>query len=177
MRCGIYFYVSCVVELSSEGDSTGIVECLARAHPRFKPKEFNVLTNNSKTHHAASLPPSYSRRFKGVSVLVADDSEDTRQLLKFLLSNEGAVVECAVDGKEALEKATAQKFDLILMDAAMPKVDGCQAIVQLRSLGHDEPILGNFSKYYERRCFRMQDAGCNDFISKPLCKDCSFFDN
>ena len=102
-------------------------------------------------------------------VLVADDGEDTRRMMKFLLEQFGFEVVEASDGYQAVEQAVSAHPDIILMDLAMPVMDGIQAAHAIRR--HDElarvPILAvtAFGDFYDERA---RDAGCNDVIQKPL---------
>ena len=102
-------------------------------------------------------------------VLIADDFKDTRTLTRVILEKFGYEVDEASDGFEAVKKAVEHPPDLILMDIAMPVMDGIQAtqaIRQHRELA-DVPILAvtAYGHYYSERA---RDAGCNDVIQKPI---------
>jgi CheY-like chemotaxis protein len=102
-------------------------------------------------------------------VLIADDFKDTRKLMKLLLEKCGYEVVEACDGYEAVELAVANHPDIILMDIAMPIMDGIQATQAIRR--HRElskiPIIAvtAYGDFYEERA---RDAGCNDVMQKPL---------
>lgn len=104
-----------------------------------------------------------------IMVLVAEDNEDVRAMMKYLLKTYGYEVIEASDGYEAVEMAVESKPDLILMDIAMPVLDGVQAVMAIRQ--HDDlanvPIvaLTAFGEYYAEKAL---EAGCNDVIHKPL---------
>jgi len=105
----------------------------------------------------------------GKRVLVADDFSDSRRLVKFLLEQEGYDVDEAADGYEAVKKAVASRPSLILMDLAMPVMDGIQATQAIR-LHYDlseVPIvaLTAYGDFYKDRA---KQAGCNDIVQKPL---------
>ena len=69
-----------------------------------------------------------SRRNPSVSrILVADDSPDNRLLIAAYLRNEPYQVDFAEDGKEAVEKFTANRYDMVFMDVQMPEMDGLTA--------------------------------------------------
>jgi CheY-like chemotaxis protein len=103
------------------------------------------------------------------TVLVADDFTDTRKLMKLLLEKYGFDVLEAADGYQAVEQAVSEHPDLILMDLAMPVMDGIQATQAIRR--HDDladvPIVAvtAYGDFYNERA---RDAGCNDVIQKPL---------
>jgi CheY-like chemotaxis protein len=102
-------------------------------------------------------------------VLIADDFEDTRRLTKLILEKYGYEVMEASDGFEAVKKAVEQRPDIILMDIAMPVMDGIQATQAIRQ--HEElsqvPILA-LTAYGDFYSERARDAGCNDVVQKPI---------
>ena len=77
-------------------------------------------------------------------ILVADDDPDILQVVRVNLELEGYEVETALDGQEALDKATSQPVDLILLDIMMPRMDGLTALHRIRghaSTGNTSIIL------------------------------------
>jgi CheY-like chemotaxis protein len=112
----------------------------------------------------AEVTGSMSRR-----VLIADDFEDTRRLTKLILEKYGYEVEEARDGFEAVKKAVEHHPDIILMDIAMPVMDGIQATQAIRQHPElsDIPILA-ITAYGDFYSERARDAGCNDVVQKPL---------
>jgi len=102
-------------------------------------------------------------------VLIADDFEDTRRLMKFILEkNDYEVVEAA-DGYEAVKRAVEARPNLILMDIAMPVMDGIQATQAIRKHYDltEVPILA-VTAYGDFYSERARDAGCNAVIQKPV---------
>jgi two-component system cell cycle response regulator DivK len=71
-------------------------------------------------------------------ILVVEDNEDSRELAVKVLKNKGYLVIAAVDGEDAVEKAIAEKPDLILLDISLPKLDGYEVAKKLKSLGVSE---------------------------------------
>jgi PAS domain S-box-containing protein len=111
------------------------------------------------------------RRPRSGKVLVVDDGEANRQLIKLVLTRSGVTVVEAENGQEALERAQADNFDLILMDMQMPVMDGYTAARRLRDRGLTIPIValtGNAMKGDEEKC---HEAGCSGFLSKPVSLD------
>lgn len=111
------------------------------------------------------------KRGKSVSkkILVAEDYDDIRIMMKVCLETYGYDVIEAADGYEAVEKAVEYKPDAILMDLAMPVMDGIQATSAIRK--HSElagiPIVAvtAYADFYD---IRARDVGCNDVIPKPI---------
>ncbi|MEN3354834.1 MAG: two-component system, cell cycle response regulator DivK [Betaproteobacteria bacterium] len=106
-----------------------------------------------------------------MKILVVDDAPDTRDTMKMLLEIQGHHVEVASNGKEAVECASDQLPDLVLMDLTMPVMDGLSATRQLRHLPKTEtmPIVA-VSAYLRDGAWRDRAlaAGCNDCLSKPV---------
>ena len=105
------------------------------------------------------------------TVLIAEDSQDTRVMLKRAFELKGYNVIEAEDGSEALEVVNATRPNLIVVDLNMPVVDGLETIKEIRRLeapGEHVPIVAitAFDVY------GMKDAaleiGCNTYLSKPL---------
>ena len=102
-------------------------------------------------------------------VLVAEDYEDVRKMMKQFFEHDGFEVLEAADGYEAVQKAVAEDPDLIIMDIAMPVMDGIQATTAIRQHEHmsDVPIVA-VTAYADFYCDRARDVGCNDVVSKPV---------
>ena len=102
-------------------------------------------------------------------VLLVEDETDLRKMMKILLELQGYDVIEAADGYEAVEKAVEEDPDLILMDLAMPVMDGIDSARTIRL--HDElidiPIVAvtAYGDFYEDRA---RNAGCTDVLRKPL---------
>jgi CheY-like chemotaxis protein len=102
------------------------------------------------------------------TVLVVEDFDDIRDAMKILVELQGYRVLTATDGREAIEKAREFHPDLILMDLAMPLIDGIEATKQIRSDPSVSaiPIIAvtSFSSFYHDEALA---AGCNSVIEKP----------
>lgn len=102
-------------------------------------------------------------------ILVVDDESDSRDVLRTYLETNGFDVCVAEDGYEAVQKALEEHPDLVIMDMAMPLVDGINSTRTMRQ--HDElqktPIIAltGFGSFYTPRAF---DAGCTEVLSKPV---------
>lgn len=108
------------------------------------------------------------------SVLVVDDSSTFRQLLCMSLARVDGIsasnITEAGDGQEALEKMKERKFDLVLTDIRMPRMDGLELVRQVRgAIGKDElPIVIISTKGSEQEVELGMSAGANGYLSKPI---------
>ena len=101
-------------------------------------------------------------------VLIVDDGEENRELVRLVLENAGLVTVGAENGLEAVKLATAQHFDAVLMDIQMPVMDGYEASTRLRADGLTVPIVAltaDAMKGFEQKCLA---AGCSHYLTKPV---------
>ena len=102
-------------------------------------------------------------------VLVVEDYEGIRRMMKLVLGFRGYQVVEAQNGREAVEKAIEEKPDLILMDIGMPVMDGLDATQDIRA--HSElagvPIVA-LTAYGDFYTDKALAAGCNDVVHKPI---------
>jgi CheY-like chemotaxis protein len=101
-------------------------------------------------------------------ILVAEDNPSNQKLISILLQKKGYEVDIADDGREAIDKAMASTYDLILMDMQMPNVNGYDATRELRNKGCQVPIVAvtaNAMIGDEDHCL---EAGCDGYLSKPI---------
>jgi len=105
----------------------------------------------------------------GKRVLVAEDFDDVRKMMKVFFEHDGFEVLEASDGYEAVQKAVTEHPDLIVMDIAMPVMDGIQATTAIRQHDHmsDVPIVA-LTAYADFYYDRALDVGCNDVVAKPV---------
>lgn len=108
------------------------------------------------------------RPLRGVKILVVDDFEDNRTLMRRLLDYAGAEVELCADGLSSIEKAAGREFDVIFMDVQMPGMDGLQATRKLRETGYDRNIVALTAHSLKEELDRCLAAGCDDFMCKPV---------
>jgi two-component system, cell cycle response regulator DivK len=102
-------------------------------------------------------------------VLVVDDDQDTRDLYAHCLTLCGFAVEQARDGAEGIERAICVRPDVVLMDLAMPRMDGWTATVRLRNEPRTAhlPIIILSAHASDRDRERLLAAGASEFLSKP----------
>jgi CheY-like chemotaxis protein len=104
------------------------------------------------------------------TVLVVEDFEDNRFMMRRLLEMSGYRVVEAVNGEQAVETAVSERPDLILMDLSLPKLDGLAATRRIRK--HDElartPIVAVSA--HDTTDFHADAlaAGCNEYVTKPI---------
>lgn len=109
-----------------------------------------------------------SARLKGRRVLVVEDSEDNRLLVKLLLNRQGMVVDFAENGQVAVERAPGGDYDFVLMDMQMPVMDGYAATRELRDQGLRTPILALTAHAMKEDRARCLSAGCDEYLTKPI---------
>jgi two-component system, cell cycle response regulator DivK len=110
-----------------------------------------------------------TRRPKGPFVLIADDSEDAREMYGEYLATQGYRVVMAADGAEAVERARTCLPDIILMDLQMPRLDGWEAIRLLRSDRRTASILIVAVSAHAHDAARSEAraAGADACLTKP----------
>ena len=118
------------------------------------------------------LEPEEKRELKKTKysgrILVVEDNPTNQLLVETLLAKLGLQFVLACDGVEAVEKAAAEFFDLILMDIQMPNMNGYQAAEALRKKGIETPIVALTAHAMEGDRQKCLDAGCDDYLSKPV---------
>jgi len=102
-------------------------------------------------------------------ILVVEDDPDNRRIVAKVLAVEGYNVVEAMDGLEALSKVKAENPDLILMDLALPNMDGWEATRQLKAdpLTRAIPVVALTAVAMRGDEERARAAGCDDYLSKP----------
>jgi DNA-binding response OmpR family regulator len=109
----------------------------------------------------------------GKKVLVAEDEADIRRLIVYSLKFAGYQVIEALDGQEALDKARAEKPDLILLDVRMPKMNGYDACTALkRETGtQDIPVVFLSARGQDAEIKHGLSLGAEEYILKPFAPD------
>ena len=102
-------------------------------------------------------------------ILVVEDQEDNRQILRDLLASVGYEMFEAHDGQQALGAVTEHKPDLILMDIQLPVMDGYEATRRIKAdpATKDIPIIVVTSYALSGDEAKARDAGCDAYVTKP----------
>ncbi|MDH3558472.1 MAG: response regulator [Deltaproteobacteria bacterium] len=103
-------------------------------------------------------------------ILVVEDQEDNRRIMRDLLSSVGYEVIEAVTGEEGVAAADTHRPDLILMDIQLPGLDGYEATRQIKANPELEhiPIIVVTSYALSGDDVKAFEAGCNAYVSKPF---------
>jgi PAS domain S-box-containing protein len=109
-------------------------------------------------------------RLKGLSILAAEDNEVNQIVLGDMLTREGVELEMVGNGRLAVEAVTRDpaRFDLVLMDAQMPEMDGFEATRQIRILAPALPVVGQTAHVLAAEHEKCRAAGMVETITKPL---------
>lgn len=107
-------------------------------------------------------------------ILIVDDFADTREMMKLTLLSFGYRVLEAEDGRRAVEITISQKPDLILMDLAMPVLNGLEAIREIRGTDgtRQTPIIAVSAYGNGDKRLAAMSAGCDAYLTKPIDFSC-----
>ena len=100
-------------------------------------------------------------------VLVVDDEKLIVKGIRFSLEQDGMEVDCAYDGEEAVEKAKDKKYNIILLDLMLPKMDGLEVCQQIREFSN-VPIVMLTAKGEDMDKILGLEYGADDYITKPV---------
>lgn len=103
-------------------------------------------------------------------ILLVDDEEDIVEFLSYNLKREGYLVSAAMNGREAVEKARAEKPHLIIMDVMMPEMDGIEAVREIRKNPELDDTLIIFLTARSEDFTQIEglEAGADDYVTKPI---------
>ncbi len=104
-------------------------------------------------------------------VLVAEDHPVNRRLMEIMLAKHGFTVDCAVDGRQAVDAVKKRHYDAVLMDVSMPELDGFSATAEIRALGGpaaEVPIIAITAHAMKGDRERCLAAGMDAYVSKPI---------
>ena len=160
-------------EFEAEAREAGINGFISK--PLFKSTLFYNLRKYINKEEAQEESPQQGAEFTGRRILLAEDNELNWEVAKELLSDLGAALEWAEDGKYCLEKFEASPagfYDLILMDLRMPRMTGYEATAAIRKSAHPDaqkiPIIAMSADAFPEDVQRCLESGMNGHIAKPV---------
>lgn len=103
-----------------------------------------------------------------MKILVIEDEHRIAQAIREGLTAESYAVDLAYDGEEGYNSASADEYDLIILDVMMPKMDGNEVCKKLRADGNHTPIIMLTAKTQERDIVKGLDTGADDYLPKPF---------
>ena len=101
-------------------------------------------------------------------ILVVDDEENMRRLLKRILGKEGYQVECADSGRAALKLAAENSFQLAIVDIGMPEMDGIEVLARLKEMDRAMSVIMMSAFPSREKEQAARSLGCTDYLPKPL---------
>ena len=103
-------------------------------------------------------------------ILIIEDQEDNRAIMRDLLSTAGYALIEAVDGEEGVRLARSERPDLILMDIQLPVLDGYEATRRIRAISDlkSVPIIAVTSYALSGDEAKTREAGCDSYVAKPF---------
>jgi CheY-like chemotaxis protein len=105
-------------------------------------------------------------------ILIVEDDQNSYDLLSFILQDFNCKIIHNRNGSEALETVKKENdLDLVLMDIRLPKMDGLEATKEIRKITKTLPVIAQSAYAMQEDKKKCIDAGCDDFISKPLDKE------
>lgn len=131
-----------------------------------------IISETEDNVNSGSTPKT--GEFIGRRILMAEDVEINREILIALLESTGVEIDCADNGEQALKmfRNEPERYDLILMDLQMPKMDGIAAARAIRGLGSGKaaqvPIIAMTANVFQEDIDQCLEAGMNAHLGKPL---------
>jgi len=129
-------------------------------------------TARERSHDAAHhVPEAQGQNLSGAQILLVEDNEINRTIVREMLESEGALVTEAINGQEAVRVAGGDRFSAILMDISMPIMNGVDATRQIRSqvgLNKETPILALTAHAMAKEHEQFMDAGMQGCLNKPV---------
>jgi PAS domain S-box-containing protein len=135
---------------------------------------FTIPNNNDfgETEIKVANPTkAFEYNWIGKTILIAEDEKSNFRFLEVLLKRTNVNIIRAVNGLEAIYFFKNDKIDLILMDIKMPVMDGLEATREIKKLNRDIPIIALTAYAMQNDSNICLDAGCNDYVSKPISSD------
>ena len=130
-----------------------------------------ISDDNTFTNHAVPIDEA-DNQVKNLKILIAEDDEGSARLIALTVRPFGKEIIIVGTGVEAVETCRNNPdIDLVLMDIQMPVIDGYEATRQIRQFNTDIVIIAQTAYTLTGDWGKSINAGCNDYISKPIMKD------
>ena len=129
---------------------------------------FEIIDKPTIIEEPAQVEEGLTENFSSVKILLVEDIEVNREIALMMLSQFDFETDTAVDGREAVEKAAKNSYDLILMDIQMPIMNGYEATQEIRKSGNRVPIIAMTANAMPEDIKKARESGMNAHISKPL---------
>ena len=158
-------FVMDVRKIRSAAERLGVAPASTRTPPRGTPTPHTPPPAPSPSP-AAEIPATAAT----AAVLVVDDIEDNREVLRRRLERQGHAVECAASGADAIAMLGAQAFDLVLLDVMMPGMDGYAVLERLKASPEtrDIPVIMISALDDIASVVRCIERGAEDYLPKPF---------
>jgi PAS domain S-box-containing protein len=122
--------------------------------------------------HTSESPQEMTRPlWNDKRILIVEDDDLNFEYLHAILEMTSIHIDRAIDGVQAVDMCKKEKFDVVLMDIRIPKIDGLQATRKIREYGITFPVIAQTAFAMPNDRDKCLDAGCNDYISKPVNKN------
>jgi signal transduction histidine kinase/CheY-like chemotaxis protein/Tfp pilus assembly protein PilF len=119
----------------------------------------------------SSILKTRDYNWESKTILIAEDEELNYKVLDSCLSKTRVKVLRANNGEKAVEMCKSEKIDLVLMDIQMPVMDGYKATYEIKKIKNHVPVIAQTSFTMANEREKCLDAGCDDYITKPLDMD------
>lgn len=110
------------------------------------------------------------KQFSNETILIVEDEDINYQVLRSILTSINLNYDRAINGKEAVDKFLHNNYSLILMDVQLPEMNGWEATMKIRENDSDIPIIAVTAYASDPTRIKSMEAGCNDFVTKPINK-------